>query len=36
VVARTLGLPSSGEVGSAGDRRSLDRLDYFARGAHRD
>lgn len=35
VVSRTLGLPSDG-VYVARDTASLDRLDYFARGAHRE
>lgn len=36
VVARTLGLPTGGAGGGiARDTASLDRLDYFARGAHR-
>jgi hypothetical protein len=34
VVSRTLGLPSDGGYGVR-DTASLDRLDYFARGAHR-
>lgn len=35
VVSRTLGLPSDGGY-SVRDTPSLDRLDYFARGAHRE
>jgi hypothetical protein len=35
VVSRTLGLPSDGGY-VVRDTASLDRLDYFARGAHRD
>jgi hypothetical protein len=37
VVSRTLGLPSgAGGVGFERNTASLDRLDYFARGGHRD
>ena len=35
VVSRTLGLPSDG-VYVVQDTASLDRLDYFARGEHRE
>ena len=36
VVSRTLGLPSGGSIGFQRQTASLDRLDYFASGAHRD
>ena len=35
VVSRTLGLPSGGGFGSERHTASLERLDYFASGAHR-
>jgi hypothetical protein len=36
VVSRTLGLPAGGGPHSAQRTASMDRLDYFARGSHRD
>jgi hypothetical protein len=36
VVSRTLGLPASGGVGFERHTASLEKLDYFARGSHRD
>jgi hypothetical protein len=36
VVSRTLGLPSGGGGGTRSEHAALGRLDYFARGAHRD
>jgi DNA repair exonuclease SbcCD ATPase subunit len=36
VVSRSLGLPASGGVAAARDNGDLDRLEYFARGEHRD
>jgi hypothetical protein len=36
LVSRTLGLPSGSGGYAARDTASLDRLDFFARGAHRD
>jgi len=36
VVARTLGLPGGGHGASHRTTASLDQLDYFARGSHRD
>jgi hypothetical protein len=36
VVSRTLGLPSGTQVALSRDGESLDRLDFFARGGHRE
>lgn len=36
VVSRTLGLPAAGGGGSHGEHVALGRLDYFARGEHRE
>lgn len=36
LVARTLGLPTSGGPTLPARRRSMDRLDYFAQGSHRE
>ena len=36
VVSRTLGLPSGGGVGFEHNTASLEKLDFFARGSHRD
>ncbi len=36
VVSRTLGLPAAGEGGAGRDTASLEQLDYFIRGGHRE